>query len=149
LKDLIPNLIDNGGDSAHVVSNDSKHLTKEFEGETEKLVDRIHVDLQEVGQRGAYDKIAASFGVNARQFQRRLDHRWLSLLPCLEHIMEELDILTVFYSAFCGDDTEHELVVQILDKYLTDDGKKNVTTLLGSLRSQFRKKWGYTTSTSS
>ena len=142
LKDVIPNLIDNGGDTAHIVNNASKVFTKEFGEEIEKLVDKIHVDMLEVGQRNAYEKLAAAFGVKTKRYQRRLDHRWLSLLPCLVHIMDELDVLTVFYSAFSQEDTEHEAVGEIIDKYLNDDGKSNVKTLLSKIRCQYKKKWG-------
>lgn len=100
LRRRIPSLIDTGGDVCHTLHNASSKLTRHFDERIESLLDHLHVDRQEGSVNQAIEAIGAIIGVTVRSQKRRLSHRWLSSLPLVEQLLKELDVLTLFYSAF-------------------------------------------------
>lgn len=128
LKKVMPNLVDVGSDTCHIVNTAASKFCSAFEGELEALLDNLHVDLSETTLRAVYDNIANSCDVKVLTQKRRFEHRWLAQLPLVKQLADECDILTILYSAYAEDKSRSaKLVKDIYERLeVTEEGKSMI-----------------------
>ena len=142
LKEQLLNVIDTGGDTPHTVHNASVKLSTDKK--IENVLDALHVDLEEVTQRESLQTIGKIIGMEVRSSKRRLEHRWLNQVPILEQFFEELDVLTLFFSAFVSDATlnaAQELVCGIFEsRGVSEEGIYDINLIINKARNKFIKQ---------
>lgn len=79
--------------------------------------------------------IAKCCGSTIGSQKRRLDHRWLFTLLLLSQLLEDIDFLILFYSAFATDSYSHselqEIVSEIFDRRgVTTSGRDEILSII-------------------
>lgn len=140
LKNKIPHLIDVGGDVCHTLHNAALLFSKHMEKKVEEFMDHLYVDLSEVGHRARYELIAAIMGSHVTAQKRRLDHRWLSIVSLCDELMEELSVLSVFYSVYSSD-SEGDVVLndELANCQLTNEGRRRIVEVLTEMKRQYNR----------